>query len=126
MKQMIETWKEKARALKIEVYTLYLAYQDARVSWVVRIFTACVVAYAFSPIDLIPDFIPVLGYVDDLILIPVGIKIALSVIPADVIVESRKKAQEIMLQGKPVNWITVIVIILIWILLIRSVFFLVK
>ena len=114
MEQFIETWKQRARQLKIEVYALYLAYQDPRVPWVARIFTACVVAYAFSPIDLIPDFIPIIGYLDDLILIPLGIKIALSMIPANVMNESREKAHEIIRQGKPVNWVAAIVIVILW------------
>ncbi len=114
MEQFIETWKQRARQLKIEVYALYLAYQDPRVPWVARIFTACVVAYAFSPIDLIPDFIPIIGYLDDLILIPLGIKIALSMIPANVMNESREKAHEIIRQGKPVNWVAAIVIVIFW------------
>lgn len=117
MQKYIELWKQKARALKIEVYALYLAYQDPRVSWVARLFTACVVTYAFSPIDLIPDFIPVIGYLDDLILIPIGIKIAVSMIPAEVMTESREKAKELIRQGKPVNWVAGMMIILIWILL---------
>jgi len=114
MEQFIETWKQRARQLKIEVYALYLAYQDPRVPLHARIFTACVVAYAFSPIDLIPDFIPIIGYLDDLILIPLGIKIALSMIPANVMNESREKAHEIIRQGKPVNWVAAIVIVILW------------
>jgi len=62
---MIDTWKRRARQLKAETYALYLAYRDRRTPWYARLFAACVVAYAFSPIDLIPDFIPVLGYLDD-------------------------------------------------------------
>ena len=118
MEQFIETWKQRARQLKIEVYALYLAYQDPRVPWYARIFTACVVAYAFSPIDLIPDFIPVVGYLDDLILVPLGIKIALSMIPTEVIAESREKARDIIAQGKPVNWVAAVFIIAMWFLLV--------
>ena len=77
----------------------------------------CVVGYAFSPIDLIPDFIPILGYLDDLILIPLGIKIALSMIPEKVMIDSREKAQEIIRQGKPVNRAAAVVIVAIWLLL---------
>ena len=117
MREFIENWKQKARQLKLEVYVLYLAYQDPRVPWSARVFTACVVGYAFSPIDLIPDFIPVLGYLDDLILIPFGIKIAISMIPAIVMTESRAKAQEIIRQGKPVNRIAAVIIVLIWLFL---------
>ncbi|MBI5825270.1 MAG: DUF1232 domain-containing protein [Chloroflexi bacterium] len=114
MENFIEAWKERARQLKVEVYALYLAYRDPRVHWAARVFTACVVAYAFSPIDLIPDFIPILGYLDDFVLIPLGVKIALSMIPAHVMAESREKAQEIIRRGKPVNRIAAVIIILIW------------
>jgi uncharacterized membrane protein YkvA (DUF1232 family) len=117
IEKFIEPWKGWARQLKVEVYALYLAYRDPRVPWIARIFTACVVAYAFSPIDLIPDFIPVLGYLDDLILIPLGIRIALSMIPSEVMAESRKQAQEIINQGKPLNYAAAVFIILIWVLL---------
>lgn len=121
MKQLVETWKQKAGQLKVEVYALYLAYQDPRVPLYGRIFTAFIVAYAFSPIDLIPDFIPIIGYLDDLVLIPLGIKIALSMVPAEVMTESREKAGELIRQGKPVNWAAGTMIILIWILLVAYV-----
>ena len=68
MRQWIEHWKQQAKKLKVETYALYLAYRDPRVPLPARIFAACVVGYAFSPIDLIPDFIPILGYLDDLII----------------------------------------------------------
>ena len=115
MRKFFEPWKAQAKKLKLEAYALYLAYQDPRVPWMSRVFAACVVGYAFSPIDLIPDFIPVIGYLDDLVLIPLGIKLALSMIPESVMGECREKAQEIIRQGKPVNRAAAIVIILIWI-----------
>jgi uncharacterized membrane protein YkvA (DUF1232 family) len=111
---MLEQWKRWAKGLKVEVYALYLAYRDPRVPWYARLVAACVVAYAFSPIDLIPDPIPVLGYLDDLILIPLGVKLALSMIPPQVISESRVKAQEIMRQDKPVNRIAAVIIVALW------------
>lgn len=117
MRELFERWKQQARRLKIEAYALYLAYRDLRVPLHARIFTACVVAYAFSPIDLIPDFIPILGYLDDLVLIPLGVKVALSMIPADVMAESREKAQEVFRQGKPVNRAAALIILSIWLLL---------
>lgn len=113
----IEVWKQHARRLKIETYALYLAYRDPRVPWYARIFAAGVVGYAFSPIDLIPDFIPVLGYVDDVILVPLGITLALRMIPPDVLQECRERAQEVMTQGKPISWGAGIVIGLLWLLL---------
>ncbi|HEX9991104.1 MAG TPA: YkvA family protein [Chloroflexia bacterium] len=117
MRKTIQSWKQRARQLKTEVYALYLAYKDPRVPWHARIFAACVVAYAFSPIDLIPDPIPVLGYLDDLILIPLGITLAVKMIPAPVLAECREKARAAMQSGKPVNWIAAGVIIAIWLLL---------
>ncbi|MEO8287704.1 MAG: YkvA family protein [Chloroflexota bacterium] len=114
---MLERLKNRARSLKTEVYALYLAYRDSRVPLFARIFAACVVAYAFSPIDLIPDFIPVLGYLDDLILIPLGITIAIRMIPAPVMEECRLKAKEVMAEGKPVNKAAAAIIIAVWLLL---------
>lgn len=114
---MLEKWKQKARELKTEVYALYLAYRDPRVSWPARIFAGLVVAYAFSPIDLIPDPIPILGYLDDLILIPLGAALARRMIPPEVMADCRVKAKSIMAAGKPVNWVAAGVIIAIWLLL---------
>ncbi len=121
---MLAKWKERARLLKIETYTLYLAYKDPRVPWYVRLFTACVAAYAFSPIDLIPDFIPVLGYLDDLVIVPLGIYLSLKMIPPDVLAECRQKAQAVIAEGKPVNKVAAVVIVLIWILGISALIFL--
>ncbi len=79
------------------------------------------VGYAFSPIDLIPDFIPVLGYLDDLVLIPAGIALVLKMVPKAVLDECRQEAQEVMAQGKPTNWLAAGVIVVIWILCIALV-----
>ena len=117
MSTFMEKWKKRVKELKIEVYAIYLVYKDPRVAWYARIFAACVVGYAFSPIDLIPDFIPVLGYLDDLILIPLGITLAIKMIPPDVLAEHREESREIMKAGKPVNKVAAAVIIAIWIFL---------
>ncbi|HZG66203.1 MAG TPA: YkvA family protein [Herpetosiphonaceae bacterium] len=117
MQQSLERWKQRARQLKTELYALYLAYKDPRVPWYARLFAACVVGYAFSPIDLIPDPIPVLGYLDDLVLVPVGVALALRMIPPLVLAECRINAQEIIERGKPTNWIAAGVIAAIWLLL---------
>ena len=113
---IVQSWKEKARELKTEVYALYLAYRDPRVSWPARIFAGLVVAYAFSPIDLIPDPIPVLGYLDDLILIPAGVVLARRMIPSMVLAECRVRAREVMAAGKPVNRAAAVVIVAIWLI----------
>lgn len=111
---MLDAWKARARALKVETYALYLACRDPRVPWYAKAFAACVVGYAFSPIDLIPDPIPVLGYLDDLVLIPLGVLIARRMIPPDVLAESRKHARETIAQGKPLNWAAAAIIVAIW------------
>ncbi|PRR75098.1 hypothetical protein MHOCP_04050 [Moorella humiferrea] len=110
------TWKEKARKLKGDIYALYLAYRDPRVPWYAKIFTACLVAYAFSPVDLVPDFIPILGYLDDLIILPLGVTLALKMIPRAVMLECREKAQ-LALKNKPVNWWAGGVIVVFWLLI---------
>lgn len=117
MTDFIEKWKRRVKELKVEVYAIYLAYKDPRVPWYARIFTACVVGYAFSPIDLIPDPIPVLGYLDDLVLVPLGIMLAIKLIPPDVLVDCRVQAREVMKQGKPFNRSAAAIIIIIWIIL---------
>ena len=108
------------------MYAVYLAYKDPRVPLPARIFAACVAGYAFSPIDLIPDPIPILGYLDDLVLIPLGIWLALKMIPAPVMAECREKAREIIKHGKPVNRVAAAVIIAIWIVLAVLVVMLIK
>jgi uncharacterized membrane protein YkvA (DUF1232 family) len=115
--QLFASWKQRAQELKIQVYALYLAYRDPRVPLYARIFTACVVGYAFSPIDLIPDPIPVLGYLDDLVLVPLGVMLALKMIPAGVMAECEQKSREAMRQDKPVNKIAAAVIIAVWLVL---------
>lgn len=111
----IKTW---ARSLKRQIFILYFACKDERVPWHAKAFTACVVAYAFSPIDIIPDFIPILGYLDDVILVPIGIMIALKMIPKNVLTDCEVKAEEMMKNGKPKNWIVGSLIVMIWVLII--------
>ena len=114
----LERWKQKSRHLKIEIYALYLAYRDPRVPWYAKAFVALVVGYAFSPIDLIPDFIPVLGYLDDLVLIPLGVAVAIKMIPEKVMDDCRIRAKEMMGKKKPINRIAAVVIICIWLMMI--------
>jgi len=114
---VLERLKGWARSLKTELYALYLAYRDPRVPCFARILALCVVGYAFSPIDLIPDPIPILGHLDDLIIVPVGIWLAVKLIPRDVLVECRKRARHEIRKGKPTNWAAAGVIIGIWFLL---------
>ena len=111
-------WKRWAGRLKSETYALYLAYRDPRVPWYAKLFAALVVGYAFSPIDLIPDPIPILGYLDDLILIPIGVAFAVRMIPEDVLSESRQEAREMVKRGeRPVSRAAAVVIVVLWLTL---------
>ena len=112
-----DTWKQRVRQLKAETYALYLAYRDPRVPWYARILAAVVVGYAFCPLDLIPDVVPVLGYLDDLLLVPLGIWLALKLIPPGVMAEARARAREAIDQDKPVNRKAAVVVVLVWLLL---------
>lgn len=87
MYRSFETWKQRVRELKTETYALYLPIKHPRVPWYAKFSAVCVVAYVFSPIDLIPDFIPVLGYIDDLIIVPIGIALTIKMIPPEVLAE---------------------------------------
>jgi uncharacterized membrane protein YkvA (DUF1232 family) len=112
---MLESLKERVRLLKRETLALYLAARHPRTPWYAKLFVAGVVAYAFSPIDLVPDFIPVLGYLDDLVLIPVGIVVAMRMVPPDVMTECRDRAQAIAASGRPVSRIAAAAIVGIWV-----------
>jgi uncharacterized membrane protein YkvA (DUF1232 family) len=105
-------WRERARKLKQDVVAVALAMRDPRVPWYARALGACVVAYALSPIDLIPDFIPVIGYLDDLVLVPLGLLLMLRLIPAEVLAEHRAAAAS--LAERPVSYAGAAVVILAW------------
>jgi uncharacterized membrane protein YkvA (DUF1232 family) len=112
------TLKRWAGRLKSETYALYLAYRDPRMPWYAKLFAALVVGYAFSSIDLIPDPIPVLGCLDDLILVPLGVALAVRMIPKDVLCESRQKAREMVERGeRPVSRAAAAVIVVLWLAL---------
>jgi uncharacterized membrane protein YkvA (DUF1232 family) len=113
----MQTWKQRARQLKKETYAIYIACKDPRVPWYARLFAGFVVAYAFSPIDLIPDVIPIFGYLDDLVLVPLGIILVIKMIPPAVLAECREKAEAAMNPGKPTSRIAAIAIVAIWLLL---------
>lgn len=110
-------WKRGARELRVETYALYLACRDPRTPWHVRVLAACVVGYAFSPIDLIPDFIPVLGCLDDLVLVPLGVALVRRMIPNEVLLASRSRAADLISEGKQTNWIAASVVITVWLIL---------
>ena len=113
--QLLDKLKAKAKVLKSEVMALYQAYKRPDVPWYAKLFSILVVGYALSPVDLIPDFIPVLGYLDDLILIPLGITLAIKMIPPDIMAECREQAREANKGARPENRVAGAVIILIWV-----------
>jgi uncharacterized membrane protein YkvA (DUF1232 family) len=112
MTQTGMTWRDEARKLKQDVVAIALATRDPRVPWYAKALGACIVAYALSPIDLIPDFIPVLGWLDDLVFIPLGLLLLLRLIPAPVMAEHRAAAAE--LAQRPVSYAGAAGIIAIW------------
>ena len=113
----MKSWQEKASRLKTEVHALYLALKDPRVPWYARVLAGMIVAYALSPIDLIPDFIPVLGYIDDLILIPAGIYLTIRMVPGEVLEECRQRANYEAITSKS-KWVAAGIIILLWLIIV--------
>jgi uncharacterized membrane protein YkvA (DUF1232 family) len=97
------TDKKWAKEVKSNISVLYLAYKDDQVPWYAKLFTLLVVAYAFSPIDLISDFVPILGYLDDIILVPIGVHLALKMIPQEVLDDFRQKVQMQVNTTQPKN-----------------------
>lgn len=109
---LLDKLRRRARALKVETLALYHVARDPRVPWYARLFVGLVVAYALSPIDLIPDFVPVLGYLDDLILIPLGIALALRMVPREVLDDCRARAERDA--RRPSSRAAMLAIIAIW------------
>lgn len=112
-----ETWSDRIASVKRDIDALYLAYQDERTPWYARLLVACVVAYAVSPIDLIPDPIPVLGYLDDLILLPLGVIVSVKLIPSEVMADARDRADGEMGAGISTSRAAAAVIVVVWLLL---------
>ena len=110
--------KEKAKQLKTDIPAVYLALNDKKTPWYAKLFAALTVVYALSPIDFIPDFIPILGYLDDLIILPSLVALTVKFIPKDVFDEYRKQAQDIWKDGKPKKWYYAVLIIFVWVLII--------
>ncbi|MEQ8826962.1 MAG: YkvA family protein, partial [Parvibaculum sp.] len=109
----IDQLRNWARVLKRDVHALYLASRDPRVPWYAKALAVLVVGYALSPVDLIPDFIPVLGLLDDLIVVPLGIMLVIRLIPAEIMAEHRNLAAAA--QGQPVSRTAAVVIACVWI-----------
>jgi uncharacterized membrane protein YkvA (DUF1232 family) len=109
----LEHVRQWARTLRRDVLALYLAARDPRVPWYAKAVAACVAVYALSPIDLIPDFIPILGYLDDLVLVPLGIWLAIRLIPPVLLAEHRQAAMA-RHQPRPMSWVGAALILGLW------------
>lgn len=108
-------WKAKISEIKRDVRALSFALGDARTPWHAKVLAACIVAYAVSPIDLIPDPIPVLGYLDDVILLPVGIWLVVRWIPPQVLAECRRRAEDEPLRHPRLRWVGGLVVLVLWV-----------
>lgn len=113
--------KNLRKEIPLQSYALYLACRDPRTPWYAKALAAAVAAYAFSPIDLIPDFIPVLGYLDDLLIVPLGISLAIRLIPAAVLESCREQARQRMAKGTPTSRAAAIVIVVIWVAVLAAI-----
>jgi len=115
------TWmrqlKQRAKEIESQTYALYLACKHPLTPWYAKAVAACVVAYALSPIDLIPDFIPVLGYLDDLIIVPLGIALVIRLVPKPVMAECRAEAARRLDARGPRSWAAAAIIIAVWLAL---------
>ena len=110
--------KERAKKLKTDIPAIFLALKDKETPIIAKIFAGITVAYELSPIDLIPDFIPVLGYLDDVILLPAFVALTIKFIPNDILEKKRKLSERMWENGKPKKWYYAIPIVLIWILIV--------
>lgn len=108
----IKELKIWAKALKRDVFALWIAARSARTPWIAKLIAGSVAAYAFSPIDLIPDFIPIIGYLDDLIIIPLGIALVVRLIPAQLMSEFRTQA--LLISDRPMSYAAATVVIVVW------------
>lgn len=110
--------KARAKKLKIDIPAIFLALKDKETPFMAKLFAGITVAYALSPVDLVPDFIPVLGYLDDMVLLPMLVTLTIKFIPNEVLDEKRQQAKGMWQEGKPQKWYFAIPIVLIWILII--------
>lgn len=119
--------KDKAKQLKTDIPAVFLALKDKKTPWYAKVFASLTVAYALSPIDLIPDFIPLLGYLDDLIILPLLVALTVKFIPKDTFAQYREQAQDMWADGKPKKWYYALPIIIVWALILfliaKAIFF---
>ena len=120
----LEAWKRRARQLSAQTYALALAYRHPRTPWYAKIFAALIVGYIFSPIDPIPDFIPGVGLLDEMVIVPIGVLIAAKMIPRRVMEECQTKAQEVAKGERPVNRVAAVIVVAVWLLCVALAVFL--
>jgi uncharacterized membrane protein YkvA (DUF1232 family) len=116
--KIIAKLKEKTNQIKTDLSALYLVYKKDGVPIIAKIIIGITIVYALSPIDLIPDFIPILGYLDDLIILPLLIILAINLIPKEILTECREEAKDLWKDGKPKKWHYGIPIIIIWLIIV--------
>jgi len=117
---MLKALRDKARLIKRETVTLYYAARDAHMPWYAKLYLGIVVAYALSPIDLIPDFLPVLGFLDEVILLPFALALGLKMLPAEVVQRARTRADAA--HARPRSVTAAVVIVLLWLVSLSLVF----
>ena len=110
--------KERAKKLKTDIPTLFLSLKDKDTPLIAKVFAGLTVAYALSPIDLIPDFIPLLGYLDDFLLLPALVALTIRLIPKEVLEKNRALAESLWADGKPKKWYYAVPVVLIWVLIV--------
>ena len=120
----LEAWRRRARELSAQTYALYLAYRHPKTPWYAKVFAALVVGYVFSPIDPIPDFIPGVGLLDEMVVVPVGVLIAVKMIPRQVMEECQEKAREMAEGEKPVSRLAAVAVVVVWLLCVALAVFL--
>ncbi len=112
----LEAWQRRARQLSAQTYALYLAYRHPRTPWYAKVFAALIVGYVFSPIDPIPDFIPGVGLLDEMVVVPIAVLLAAKMIPRQVMEECREKSQEMAKGEKPVSRVAAAIVVAVWLL----------
>jgi uncharacterized membrane protein YkvA (DUF1232 family) len=111
-----KSWKRRARQLSAQTYALYLAYRHPKTPWYAKVFAALIVGYVFSPIDPIPDFIPGVGLLDEMVVVPIGVLIAAKMIPQEVFEECQRRAREVAEGENPVSRVAAVVVVTVWLL----------
>ena len=112
------TLKARAKQLKTDIPAVFLALKKRETPWTAKLLAALTIGYALSPIDLIPDFIPVLGYLDDLIILPAMVALTVRLVPAELMASCRAEAEGLWKDGKPKRWYYAIPIVLVWLLVV--------